>query len=219
MPLILRRCALLLVLPLVIAAGGRLSDVWPQPSVGYSADFDMKAGDEDITGKVYAEPGRQRQDFTVKSFDASSVVDFEAEKVLTWSAAFPVVMEVDLGEAAESGLDPRMLEYETLEMEPVGSERIDGVETVKHRIEGRQADGASFDGFVWLTEENIPMRLTGGGRHPEHGTTTIELRLSNLEIGDQDADLFSPPGNAPTMNVGGMLKSLEGALGGLGGAQ
>ena len=77
-------------------------------------------------------------------------------------------------------------------LEKVGPDTLDGAEAVKYRIEGRSPRGRTFEGFLWLTPENIMVRMAG--KTTANGKTRqISIALRDLRIGAVDPAVFEIP--------------------------
>lgn len=195
-----RPLALLLALPVLAAA--KLTDALPRPTSPYAGDVTLRAGEDAVRGRVHGTPDRLRLDLTVQGRPTAVVLALDDDTAITWTADVPLVMAFDLDKGE---LPARYTDYETLTLEPDGDERVNGVDANRFRVAGRQADGADFTGTLWMTAENVPVRLDGVARSPERGRTPIRADVTNLELGPQDAALFRPPEDASRVQGGGLF--------------
>jgi hypothetical protein len=78
------------------------------------------------------------------------------------------------------------------DIERVGPDTVNGRATVKYKLQGRSPRGRNFNGYLWLTAENIMVRMKG--KTVANGKTrhlTIEMR--DLRVGAVDPSLFEIP--------------------------
>lgn len=74
----------------------------------------------------------------------------------------------------------------------VGSETLLGVKTSKYKVVGKNAGGSAFDGHIWLTADNIIMRLDGKKTRGEI-VSPIKMDTKVLKMGPVDAKAFAIP--------------------------
>jgi len=90
----------------------------------------------------------------------------------------------------EQAIDPRADRFEggKLEREALGSEAVNGASATKYRVHGTAADGSSFEGTMWMTEHEIPVRIVTG-----EGAERIRMELDELSVGKVDPARFEVP--------------------------
>jgi hypothetical protein len=86
-------------------------------------------------------------------------------------------------------------------------ETVDGLATSHYRVRFAKTAEGQLTGEIWLTAENIVLRLEGSVRK-DGRSTPLRMALSELRIGPQPADAFEPPAefrlvpaSHPTMGV------------------
>jgi hypothetical protein len=77
-------------------------------------------------------------------------------------------------------------------LEKVGPDTIDGVACVKYRLEGRSLRGRTFNGFLWLTAQNIMIRMEGQTT-AKGKMRQIKIEMRDLRIGPVDPAVFAIP--------------------------
>jgi hypothetical protein len=205
----MRRRILLLALTLVAgAAPAAQAALLGDAAVAYSAECTVTVDGKSYTGLVFHTPGHQRHEQAVQGIPEILLLDAAAKQgvlivpgLKSYIAfAFPKVMaELD---------DP------SLRRAPMGQETVGGVRTTKYRVDHTTADGARAQGFVWVSEQGVLMRLDGtvtrpGGSRP----TAVLVTLANLAVGPQDPRLFELPlglVKLPAAALGGLLGGRSG---------
>lgn len=200
--------ALIALVPLLSAA--RWQDAVPQPTTGYSADFTLQLdgfGDElnDVSGRLYADPPRaERREVNVQGMDVVNIIRFDTGKMYSRSAAVPMTMEMDIGEA----YDPRAADFARLDVERLERTTVDGMAADRYRISGADTEGNSFDGEMFLeANTNIVLRLDSAvAQGSQQGRVLMQVR--NIRVGPQDPGLFEAEGGG-TLNLNQMMQGLN----------
>jgi hypothetical protein len=89
-----------------------------------------------------------------------------------------------------------------------GRERVNGLDTVRIRVERNTGSGSHFAGHVWATDEGVVARLAGEGEsRGRRGRTLMNFR--DVQIGALDPGLFEVPRGVQVIQVkGGDLATL-----------
>ncbi len=155
--------------------------------VPYSADRTVVTGGKTYVGRIYAIPGRQRHEQVMSGL--SPVAILRGDQRLAWlllpdlkiytDFRFPAAV-TEIGDRSQLGT-------------PLGAETVGGQRATKYKIEHHGSDGSALNGFVWLTADGIPMRLTGTYTSTHGKPIDATLELSNLKLGPQPAALFELP--------------------------
>ena len=96
-----------------------------------------------------------------------------------------------------------------------GRERVNGLDTVRVRVERKAGSGSSFTGHVWATDQGVVARLAGEGEsRGRRGRTLMNFR--DVQIGPIDPDLFEAPHGTQLVRVKGsnlaaLLEGMEAA--------
>ena len=89
-----------------------------------------------------------------------------------------------------------------------GRERVNGLDTVRIRVERNPGSGSRFAGHVWATDQGVIARLAGEGEsRGRRGRTLMNFR--DVQIGPLDPGLFEAPHGVRIVRVkGGDLATL-----------
>lgn len=177
----------------------------PVPNAAYSADSVIRVGGVELDGRVYHDRGVERREITIQGMEQIVIRRADLNQVYVVMPAMGVGMEMDLDSTPYPSPDELL---EGIDAEPMGRETVAGLEATKYRMTGADPSGGQFDGFVWVTEDGITLRLQGtvtaGGR-----TEEVLMVLDNVEVGPQDPALFERPDNVTFMP---MNPAIGGAL-------
>lgn len=222
-----------MVLGAALCVGGRAAaDEFPMPKVDFSADSvthlkgmnvpsqpgQPPAKDMDITGKMYQSGDKVRQEVSMGGMQ--QIIINRRDKKMVW-----MIMPAQKTYMEFNADDPKMGKKEDFQnfwknhdakLEKIGKEDVNGVETTHSKVSIASAtpDGHGFSGEVWLTKDNVPMRMktspTSGGE--------VVMELKNLKVGKQDPSLFEVPQGYNKMEMPD-LSGMAGAMQQSGGAQ
>jgi hypothetical protein len=89
-----------------------------------------------------------------------------------------------------------------------GRERVNGLDTMRVRVERNAGSGSSFTGHIWATDQGVIARLAGEGEsRGRRGRTLMNFR--DVQIGPLDPGLFEAPRGIQLVAVkGGDLATL-----------
>jgi len=89
-----------------------------------------------------------------------------------------------------------------------GRERVNGLDTMRIRVERNTGSGTSFTGHVWATHQGVIARLAGEGEsRGRRGRTLMNFR--DVQVGPLDPGLFEAPRGVQLVRVkGGDLATL-----------
>ena len=89
-----------------------------------------------------------------------------------------------------------------------GRERVNGLDTMRIRVERNTVSGSRFAGHVWATDQGVIGRLAGEGEsRGRRGRTLMNFR--DVQIGPLDPGLFEAPRGVQIVRVeGGELAAL-----------
>jgi len=83
-----------------------------------------------------------------------------------------------------------------------GRERVNGLDTMRIRVERNTGSGSRFAGHVWATDQGVVARLAGEGEsRGRRGRTLMNFR--DVQIGTLDPDLFEAPRGVQIVRVNG----------------
>jgi hypothetical protein len=95
-------------------------------------------------------------------------------------------------------------------------ERINGLDTMRVRVERNAGSGGRFTGHVWATDQGVVARIAGEGEsRGRRGRTLMNFR--DVQIGPIDAGMFEPPRGVQIVRVAGsdvvpLLEAMEGSM-------
>jgi hypothetical protein len=89
-----------------------------------------------------------------------------------------------------------------------GRERVNGLDTMRIRVERNIGSGSRFAGHVWATDQGVIARLAGEGENRDRRGRTL-MNFRDVQIGPLDPVLFEAPRGVQIVRVkGGDLATL-----------
>ncbi len=185
----------------------------PQPEQDYAADFILTVSHDagrapmKIPGRIYFSAGKERRES--RMMGRTSVSIRRPQENLFWVLMPERRMYLESsGADIDKQKDPSdpMLDGD-FQLEKIGTEKLNGVATDKYRFSSVDKRGNQTSGYIWLTRENIPLKMEGSTSQ-QGRSSRFASELSNLELASQPAELFEIPAGyqklqTPSM-VGGM---------------
>jgi hypothetical protein len=71
-------------------------------------------------------------------------------------------------------------------------EAVNGIRAVRYKFEGKNADGDTFDGHIWMTRHRIIVRMLEAKKRPGKARP-FEMNLRNVWVGKLATGVFAPP--------------------------
>ena len=132
-------------------------------------------------------PGKERHDEDVSGIELDFILDLDGAE------GFIVVP--GLHSYVSAHLPPILaeLDRDRLMGMAAGEDRIAGLRATKYRLDYTASDGTHGEGFVWVGDDNILLKVEGRVDRARHKPLNIRMELSELRPGPQDAALFKPP--------------------------
>jgi hypothetical protein len=165
--------------------------------VAYTADMTLEGDGLVMTGETRHTPGRDgrpgldRLDLMVQGMRQTIII--RPDHKVAW------VILPDQGGYASYSLDNArelvgVMDDERVTLTPLGQETVAGLPATHYRFEGADGRGTPIAGEVWLTADDIVVRMTG--QSVEQGRTrNVVMQLDNVRIGPvPDAAFEVPPG-------------------------
>lgn len=182
------RCSRSLSFALLIAGVGpaTASDAeWLQPKADYRADTLMATAEGQMKGEVFASGMKERREFSVGG--RRHVMIVRRDKGVSWMLMpeQKMYLEQKLG---KDGMPQDRFAGGRLERDALGTESVNGVDATKYRVHGETPEGDPFEGIMWMTPEEIPVRVLTG-----KGDDQVRMELTGLVVGDVDAGKFEIP--------------------------
>jgi hypothetical protein len=195
------------------ATAGNLPEGWSEPTVAHEGVRVMHAeGHEVKTHYRYLPPGKQREEMTIEGL--SMAIILRQDLGVAWTL-LPnnMYMEVAIDEVEQEGPSAPSAEG-IVEYKKLGTETVNGWPTTRYHVLTRQ-DGDEVEGYFWITEHWIPIRMELSSPDHPGGSMTMEVR--DLRIQAQDPALFEIPAGATKLaglgGLGGLLGGGEGGFG------
>jgi hypothetical protein len=199
-------CAILL-LPGFVRA-----DSYPKPTVEFSADFSMEASQGagakagGVTGKLYSSKAAERREMVMGGHKSITIMTRGKPVVLVLIPEQNMYMEQ---QAPPNKDAERMMKEGDVKLTKLGTETVNGQSATKYHIEVMDKGSKVFDGFLWLTKDNIPVRIDGTStKQGGH----LRVDHTNIKIGTQDAKLFTVPAGYSKMQMPQMPNMPEGGM-------
>ena len=165
----------------------------PEPKVDYSADSMIEAESMNMTSKVYYSKGNQRIEM---SSGMASII--RKDKNVVWQL-MPGNMYMEMPLNSAHSKDPMNMD---IEKTPVGMEVVNGIKTTKYKVIGTTSDRKKFEGFFWVTPEDIVIKSDMLLKNSNQ-KNRILVELKNLKIQKQEPSLFELPKDAKKVSMGG----------------
>ncbi len=168
---------------------------WLKPQADYTADTLMEASQGQMRGKVFASGMKERREFNMGGRQHIMIV--RRDKNVSW-VLMPeqkMYLENPLG---KDGMPQDEFAGGKLEREKLGTESVNGVDATKYRVHGETPDGQAFEGTMWMTKQEIPVRIRTG-----KGAEKVHMELSNLKVGAVDPGHFEIPSGYSRFQIPG----------------
>lgn len=185
----------------LFASAERLKEV----RVDYTADSVMEADDLEVISRVYHSGGMERME--QETDGASQAIILRTDKKLAWvlMPQMQTYLEIGYDALGASIYDPNDMDYTLVDE---GPDTVAGVKAVKYRMSAVGKDGKRFEGYLWLTPENIMVRIEAASKG-KGKTERVKMELRNLRIGPVDRSLFEvPSGYTKMQGLGNGLQGL-----------
>ena len=169
---------------LTIAPAGALT--LGEAKTGFSADRTLIVDGKTYEGRMWTMPGMERHEQNLNGVPAAFVLHSETPLAQLVLPELHTVVEFMLPAELHLFADPR------LTRKPIGPETINGIATTKYAIDETVPEGHGT-GFLWLSEDGIPMKLDGTLTRTSGRVAHLHWELSHVHLGPQPAALFEAP--------------------------
>jgi hypothetical protein len=153
---------------------------------GFSADRILVVDGKPYQGKMWTMPGMERHEQDLNGIPAAFVLRGDTPLADLVLPKLHTVVEFLLPPELHLFADPRLTK------KPVGHETVGGIATTKYAIDETIPEGHGA-GFLWLSDNGIPMRLEGTFTRTSGKVATLRWELSHVKLGPQPASLFEAP--------------------------
>jgi hypothetical protein len=171
---------------------------WLSPKADYRADTVMESADGQMRGRVFASGRKERREFVVNGRE--HVMILRKDRGVSWVLMPEQRMYLENAIDGD-GLPEGHFAGGRLERERLGEESVNGAQATKYRVHGATPDGESFEGTMWLTAQEIPVRVVTG-----EGRERVRMELSNLKVGPVEASRFEIPSGYSRFELPGPAK-------------
>lgn len=187
-------CLALLLSSLCIAGGAALAEQklkWP--SASFSGRLEIRNGEprgkQQLSMTVYSAGRYLRLDFTQKGRPISIILDRKERRMIALSHERKQAVILPYRERSDIA---RLFNRSRGRLTREGVESVNGVRAVRYKFEGRNADGDTFSGHVWMTRQRIVVRLQEADKRPGKARPFV-LNLRDLKVGKLPAGTFRAP--------------------------
>lgn len=184
------------------------------PTASYQGLRTLSANGEVINQTVYSTPGKSRYEMVMENTEMVQIWRDDLDVIWSISPQQNFAISIPYGsEQAGSAFSTLERHAEKAELKLVGTETVNGVLARRYKMNHVDADGGTAAGDVWVSPENITIRMrityTAPGSRPE----PFEYDLTNLILAGQPAYLFELPPGIEAMPMGTVPPGLAGIAG------
>ncbi|MGE0734821.1 MAG: DUF4412 domain-containing protein [Alphaproteobacteria bacterium] len=188
-PLRLLIAAIFLAVPLAVPmASASAQDIW-STKASYSADRKIDTqGLPPASAKVYVTPEAERWEMLVEGRKSVMLFRKDRKQVFVLLDDQRKYIEIPAEQSELPGVKPEG----DVQLTAAGNETIEGIPTTKYRMTVQSNTSGRFEGFVWVSADNILMKMDGVGG-AEGQTAKIAVIMQNVRVSPQDPKLFEIP--------------------------
>ena len=157
-----------------------------EAKTGFSADRVLVLDGKTYQGKLWTMPGMERHEQNLNGIPAVFVLRGDTPIGDLVLPKLHTIVEFLLPPELHLFADPR------LTRKPVGHETVNGIATTKYAVDETIPEGHG-DGFLWLSDNGIPMKLDGSFTRNSGRTGHLHWELTHVKLGPQPGSLFEPP--------------------------
>ena len=173
------------------AAGAEQRLRWPLAS--FSADLEVVNGEargpQSLKMAIFSAGARLRLDFSQAGDALSIILDRRARRMIAVSHRRKQAVLL----AYRSKPDIAVIFNRARgKLTREGVETVNGIRAVRYKFEGKNADGDTFDGHIWMTRQRIIVRMLEARKRPGKARP-FRMNLHNLRVGKLSAGVFQPP--------------------------
>ena len=181
----MRATILILVLAIVAAAPAQAATLG-DAKIGFTADRTLIVNGKPYQGRIWTMPGMERHEQNLNGIPAAFVLRSDTPLAELVLPELHTVVQFLLPPELHLFADPR------LTRRPVGHETINGIMTTKYAIDETVPEGHG-SGFLWLSDDGIPMKLDGSFTRNSGKAATLRWELTHVRLGPQPGSLFEAP--------------------------
>src|SRR3989304_8621825 len=149
---------------ILFSSGVSRAEKLREPDVEYSADSTIETQMGVARGKVYHAKTKERQELSGEMAGGETIAIVRKDKSVVWviMPGSRIYMEQPLGEGTSSTAPDG--DYEINKM---GVETLDGQKTTKSKFTCVLKDGKKFEGFLWMTDTGIVVKMDAEGKNSD----------------------------------------------------
>ena len=162
----------------------------PLPNASFVADMHVNVRDRKaVEVKLFNTPANLRYEFSARGQRRIILVDRLKKQLFVLDPRSKRYLSRPYTKRADlvAQLPPK-----SPTLEKIGSEKIGNVAVVKYQVKGATHGGAPFNGHIWMTRENIIVRIRGFVNRRSR-SVQAEIELKNLKVGPVKPELFLVP--------------------------
>lgn len=188
----------------VSVAGIGYSATLKQSQKDYSAKVLMTISQEDsemsVPGMVYYSNGNERREMEMMGHKTITIR--RGDIVLTLIPSQRIYMENRFDEQQDDKNPIDLLHDDGVVLTKLGREMVNGVMTDKYRMKVTEPEVEPMQGFLWLLDESIPIRVDG--EMLEDGVQShFVIDMTDIRFATQPDSLFKIPAGSQRMQVSG----------------
>ncbi|MEK9149446.1 MAG: DUF4412 domain-containing protein, partial [Candidatus Desantisbacteria bacterium] len=196
---------------LVIVAEAKavaIKEKMQKPTVEYSADMTIKAGQVAIDSRIYYAPGKRREEMVFEKHKNITIIRSDKNLIWTIMPEQKMYTEIEIGEKSQDVTDCK--DCNLVDWKPAGTEVVNGLTTTKYKFSTSCPKHGKPEGNMWFTKEWIMVKMEIVISTKEE-KMDMKMNLKNLKIGKQDPLLFEvPKGYQKSGGVGDLFSKAEG---------
>ena len=175
--------------------------------ISFSATRTVTIDGKPYTGPMFHEPGRERDEQKLGAMDMAFILDSQA------SQGFLVVPSIHTYVTFPfPPMLSALVDAEVEKLKPVGQEPVDRIPTTKYRVDRTTSDGSHGEGFVWVSDSGVLMRMDGVVTSPSGHKTRIAMKLADFKEGRQKPELFARPADMNELPFQALAPLLNGII-------
>lgn len=155
--------------------------------VPYSAVRTVVLDGKTYVGREFHIPGKQRHNQDVAGIEMDFILDLDGSDGYVVAPSVHSYVEFHL---------PRLiaeLDRSRLRGREAGDGQVAGLAATKYKIDFTASDGTHGEGAIWLSADNILLKIEGRVLRKTHPPLDIRMELSDVKLGPQPPALFAPP--------------------------
>ncbi len=172
-----------------LSAQARAAEI-PLPKVSFTAEMHVSVRDRKaIVVKLFNSPTNLRYEFSGRGQRRVILIDRLKKQIFVLDPRAKRYARRRYSVRADlvAQIPPR-----NPTLEKIGSEKIGKISVVKYQAKGTTAGGAPFNGYIWITAENVIVRIRGFVKN-RSGTVRTLIELKKLKVGKIKPDIFQLP--------------------------